>query len=123
MSGTCAFLLKNAIKDLCLDLGRVTAQHLDAPRRTIYLGMDTGEIVSLKSEMLQEKITLSPKLLLSPSFETIKCEVVGLHVAETPFHNMTVGFCLLRTARKCPWSVFMQMDEFVFGTFRMENVC
>ena len=91
MSGTCPLLLKNAVKDLSIQLEDCSCIYYHQSKHTLYLGMKNGDIYSIKFELYQYKATAHPKLYMSPGFEADNDAVVAMIVAKMPFFEYTVG--------------------------------
>lgn len=90
MSGTCTFMLRSVLEDITVELSEVTCSYFDQVRSMMYFGMRSGEIVALRIEQAEGKVTAQASLFLSPGFELSNTHVVALTVAEMPFSMMTV---------------------------------
>lgn len=90
MSGTCTFLLKSILEDISIDLKNSSCIQYEEDNSLLLIGMQTGEIIVLKLQNNDGKVSLLPNLFLSPSFQSDNNPLVAMTVAEMPFSLMTV---------------------------------
>jgi hypothetical protein len=83
-------MLRSVLEDLSIQLSEVSCIHFDEEKAFLYLGMITGEVVSLKLHEEEGRVTIRPRLFLSPGFEIGNNPVVAMTVADMPFSLMTV---------------------------------